>query len=228
VKSKKIISLSAFAFALYGGELFLASILSRDWVSNATALVSFADALKPIFPVIGHFDRIARYPEGLRVFLAITILLLPVKMLFIYKCFTASDRLNYRHFVVSPFSREKGLKPSNFVVDISPESGDKYKEDKYKKQRSLLSVVFSSFMIVLFSVFVLFVMMVGFGAEIPKGKAALLTSLGAKYNAIRFGGLGVWLVWACGQMTVCAAVATAGFCVIRDWVLFIFQKLRRD
>ncbi|MDR2189191.1 MAG: hypothetical protein LBE62_14295 [Azonexus sp.] len=214
---KKILSLTTFAFALYGSELFLALVLSQDWVSKATVLVSLADALKSIFPVIGNFDRIADYPEGLRVFLAITILLMPVKMLFLYKCFIAKESF-YKNFIISPFSRDKGVKTSDFVHsrDVS----------KYKEQRSLLSVAFVSFMIVLFAFGALFECSM-YGYEISEGKRTLV-SIEAKYKAIAYGGLGAWLAWSCIQMTVYSTVATAAICVIRDWILFIFQKPRRD
>jgi hypothetical protein len=64
---------------LYGVELILALVLSASWVKDAPCLLAFADVLRHFAPVIGNFDPIARHPEGVRVFLAITICLLPLK-----------------------------------------------------------------------------------------------------------------------------------------------------
>jgi hypothetical protein len=66
---------------LCGVELILALVLSASWVKDAPHLLMFADKIKRFAPVVGNFDQVARYPEGVRVFLAITICLLPLKIL---------------------------------------------------------------------------------------------------------------------------------------------------
>ena len=71
-------------FVLYGTELLLALLLSATWVKDASQLLAFAVQIERFAPVVGNFDQVARYPEGLRVFLAITICLLPLKVCLSY------------------------------------------------------------------------------------------------------------------------------------------------
>jgi hypothetical protein len=71
---------------LLGMELLLALFLSATWVKNVPRLLEFADLINRFAPVVGNFDQVARYPEGTRVFLAITICLLPLKVFLFGVC----------------------------------------------------------------------------------------------------------------------------------------------
>jgi hypothetical protein len=71
---------------LAGVELLLALCLSADWVKDVPRLLDFADLIGRFAPVVGNFDQIAHYPEGTRVFLAITICLLPLKTFLLGVC----------------------------------------------------------------------------------------------------------------------------------------------
>jgi hypothetical protein len=69
--------------ALFGVELLLAFALSATWVKDVPWLLAVAENIRTLAPVVGNFPS-ARYPEGTSVFLAITLCLLPLKVLFIY------------------------------------------------------------------------------------------------------------------------------------------------
>jgi hypothetical protein len=71
---------------LAGVELLLALCLSADWVKDVPRLLEFADLIGRLVPVVGNFDQIAHYPEGTRVFLAITVCLLPLKVFLFGVC----------------------------------------------------------------------------------------------------------------------------------------------
>jgi hypothetical protein len=75
-----------FIAILFGVELLLALCLSADWVKEVPQLLAFAEIIKRFTPVVGNFDRVALYPEGTRVFLAITICLLPLKVFLFGMC----------------------------------------------------------------------------------------------------------------------------------------------
>jgi hypothetical protein len=79
---KPIIHLAILA----GVELLLALFLSATWVKDVPRLLEFADLINRFAPVVGNFDQVARYPEGTRVFLAITICLLPLKVFLFGVC----------------------------------------------------------------------------------------------------------------------------------------------
>ncbi|MDR3323430.1 MAG: transposase [Zoogloeaceae bacterium] len=228
-KAKRVSALRwliVYAVLIYGGELLLAIQLSATWVKNVPQLLAFASVVEQFAPVVGHFDRIARYPEGTRVFLALTLALLPLKMLFGYKLLTSNDKFTYHNFVVSPLSRDKENRHTGvFIRDVESQFSMKRHP---AKQRSLISVAFASLFIVLFAIGIACYSVLMFGSEIPsKGiPAETIRSLKSAYRAIAIGGTSAWLAWCVWWWGVTSLVLTAALCVVRDWVVFIFSKLK--
>jgi hypothetical protein len=102
--------LFACFFVLYGAELLLALLLSAAWVKDAPQLLAFAARVKIFAPVVGYFDRVARYPEGLRVFLAISVCLLPLKACLSYFAINASSAIECE------YASDKPLKERTFAM----------------------------------------------------------------------------------------------------------------
>jgi hypothetical protein len=171
---------------LYGIELFLALLLNAAWVKEATPLIRFAAIVEWFAPTVGYFDRIARYPEGVRVTLAITLMLFPLKVWLAYRWF-ASGGNAYRQFVVSPLSREKDLTPRDFIRD----AGELSRQRDQVKQRSWFAIIFASIMIIAFAVGTVFLTL-RFGDRVAAGKSEMLPSLRAAYRHIAHGGLPLW------------------------------------
>jgi hypothetical protein len=204
------------AALLYGLELLLALLLSAAWVKNVPWLLAFAAGVEKVAPIVGQFDRIARYPEGLRVFLALTVLLLPLKVWLAYMWF-GSRKGVYGQFVVSPLSREKDLKPRDFVTDTSPEIS---RVRDVEQQRSWTAVVFVSVAILAMAAGVMFFFL-DFGYSVAEGKPEYLPSLNSAYRSIAYGGIPLWLAWNATRVSFCAIVLSAAVCVIRDWCIFL-------
>jgi uncharacterized membrane protein len=101
---KPIIHLAILA----GMELLLALSLSADWVKEAPRLLAFAEIIGRFAPVVGNFNQVALYPEGTRVFLAITICLLPLKIFLFCVCAyviegSRDEQLSVRNFLLIIF-----------------------------------------------------------------------------------------------------------------------------
>ena len=210
------------AICLYAFELFLAGIFNGSWVARVPLFQTFTRLMESVIPMIGHFDRIALHPEGLRVYLSLTWLLLPLKAFFIYQWLMADEMKNYRHFIISPRARQKNMSNYDFIRDAIPNR----KEDKPIKQRSLLATAFWSIMIVLFGFGFVYVLTF-YGTHIPLGKSSGLRSLDIKDNLMALGGMPAWVVWSCMQTSVIGGSAAVPICVIRDWVEFFKECLRR-
>ena len=211
------------AICLYAFKLFLAGIFNGSWVARVPLFQTFTRLMESVIPMIGHFDRIALHPEGLRVYLSLTWLLLPFKVFFIYQWLMADEMKNYRHFIISPRARQKGISNFDFVRDAIPNR----KEDKPIKQRSLLATAFWSIMIVLFGFGCVYGMTFVYGDHIPLGKSSGLRSIDIKDNLMALGGMPAWVVWSCMQTSVIGGSAAVPICVIRDWVEFFKEWLRR-
>jgi hypothetical protein len=208
---------------LYGIELLLALLLNAAWVGEVSPLVLFASAVERIAPVVGNFDRIARYPEGLRVMLAITIMLFPLKVWLAYRWFAGSGNA-YRQFVVSPLSRQKDLTPRDFIRD----AGEMFRERDASRQRSWFAIVFASIMILALALMTMFVIFVIFAHTVAAGEPETLPSLGEAKEAIAHGGFSLWWTWCVSYLTVCSLVVAAAVCVLRDWRVFLFPPEKRN
>jgi hypothetical protein len=206
------------AALLYGLELLLALLLSATWVKDVPWLLAFAAGVEKVAPIVGQFDRIARYPEGLRVFLALTVLLLPLKVWLAYMWF-GSRKGVYGQFVVSPLSREKDLKPRDFITDTSPEIS---RVRDVKKQRSWPAIILVSVAILAMAAGVM-VFFLYFGYSVAEGKPESLPSLKGAYSSIAYGGIPLWIAWNVIRVSFCAIFFTAAVCVVRDWCIFLLS-----
>jgi hypothetical protein len=92
-----------------GVELVLALALSASWVKDVPRLLAFADEVKYFAPVVGNFDQVVRHPEGVRVFFAITICLLPLKAFLFYM---------YIYVTYDPQEEAKNLMSSSVTLLI--------------------------------------------------------------------------------------------------------------
>jgi hypothetical protein len=82
-------------------------VLSASWVKDAPRLLAFADEVKRFAAVVSNFDQVVPHPEGVQVFFAITICLLPLKILLFYL---------YMHLTYDP--QEEAKTPLSFLMII--------------------------------------------------------------------------------------------------------------
>ena len=203
------------AICLYAFELFLAGIFNGSWVARVPLLQTFTRLMESAIPMIGFYDKVALHPEGLRVYLSMTWLLLPFKIFFWYKWLMGDEVRNYRHFIISPYARQKNISNLDFIQDAIPNR----KENKPIKQRSLFATAVWSIMILLFVCLALFASAM-LGPEAFDGVSTGLRSRDVIMGLIALGGVYAWVVWSVLCLSCVASVVAAGFCVIRDWYKF--------
>jgi hypothetical protein len=195
----------------YALELLLAIILSASWVKGVPWLLAFAASVEKVAPMVGHFDRIARYPEGLRVFLAITFFFMPVKAWIVYRWIGAN-------LVISPLAKLR-----NFTVDTALETSAVW---EIGKQRSWPVLIFWSIMTIAFGVGFMFYFLY-FGYRVAEGKPESLSSLRNAYIRMAHGGFSLWLTWCVLQVSVHAVVCAAAVRSVRDWCVFLLSLLTK-
>jgi hypothetical protein len=200
-------SFLVYLIPLYALELLLAILLSASWVKGAPWLLAFAASVEKVAPMVGYFDRIARYPEGLRVFLAVTFFFIPVKAWIVYRWFGA-------YLVVSPLAKLR-----NFTVDAALETSAEW---EIGKQRSWPVLIFWSIMTLAFAVGVM-IYILYFGDRVAEGKPEFLPSLRNAYSNIAYGGFSLWLAWCVLRVSVYAIVFAAAVRSIRDWCVFLLS-----
>src|SRR5437868_3334281 len=125
---KWFVGLLAFEF-LFALSVHGPVLTSHPWLNV------FVHAAERIAPVIGRFDSVAKDPEAVRTFLALTVMLLPLHVAFFFIWLNSSFTAIYRHLVISPRTKQSARDVGSFVTaplddEDTPQAG---------RERSLLS-----------------------------------------------------------------------------------------
>lgn len=167
-------------------------------------------------PVIHNFDRVAKNPEALSFYFAITLLLMVPKAIFFCIWLYSSKTAMYRHFVVSPLTSST---PKTFAEFIDEPRRDS--KEAPGRPRSLTSRMGWSLAIIVLGLAAAF-FAIQFGWEVQKGRQ------GPRFQElaeIANNGPRLWLHWSLMWTTFTSLLLGITFCVLRDYLTFAKTKL---
>jgi hypothetical protein len=206
--------------ALNVAELALAFAIPANAFEKMPWTGDFAAWLADYVHVINRFDSIAVSPDRTELYLALTVCLVPLKILFFFIWLNRDRLVNYLSMVVSPLTNARPT-VSDFVLSADSERRPEIqKRAAIGEPRPLLERVAWSLAILAFAALMVFDAGYLFGYEIPKGATNDLRSVQIKYRAIAEGGLSMWFWWAFVQLNVVSLVLAAAVCVLRDYAVW--------
>ena len=194
-------------FALVVFELWLIYSIPNYPLTDHATLRLLVDFINSFASVVSNFDRIVEFPEKLRLYFAISIVLVIPKTLFFYFWLNSNRLANYRHFVSSPLTAFKPKTPTDFAA-----SSDKVgtSEEKHSSMRDRIAwsigILFFSFLAVVY--------LLNYGFEVSRGLTTGLSS----YRSVVRGDWTLWLAWSVVRTMFCGLVFAAMACVIRDYL----------
>lgn len=196
-------------------ELWLAYSLPQTPLTDFPFLALLVNYVQGIAPVIGKIDyRIAAHPEAVRLFLTLTLLLMPLKVFFFFRWITGDQPGVYRYHVISPLTDQGPKSVFEFISDPSDAADT---GPRPQKQRSMLSRVIWSLMILAFTVGALVVAL--YFGDPNNGNPRTLERF------LPFGkeGLEMWWAWSVKRMFFSSLMLAVSVCVVFDYVAY-FQK----
>jgi hypothetical protein len=200
--------------ALLVFELWLLYSIPSQVLTTFPGLKAVILAMAQVAPVITNLAPLARAPEALSLYFAITLILIVPKSVFFYLWLNSSLRGNYRHLVISPLTARTPKRPTDFVLQPLKTGGE---DDEVA--RSMASRIGWSIGIALLSAGALFYLL-RFGFEVAGSSPH---SAPTKYLLLAQGGWRLWLGWSLTR-TMCYALIFAIFaCVMRDVFAFVVQ-----
>jgi hypothetical protein len=194
-------------------ELLLAYVLPESAFAEDSLAAGLVALTARFAAVVHNFDRVARHPEALSLYFAITFWLVIPKTVFWYWWLHSSERSNAKYFVISPLTRTRPASYKEFAaapfVDFS----------SAETSRSMVSRVFWSCAIVLFWLLA-FAVCVNFGWQGQSGPAARDIGFRFSVEQVAAGGIGAWLPWSLLMITFLAFLQAIVLTIVRDiWLL---------
>lgn len=203
--------------ALLLAELGLALTLPELGLTKETARTWPISSVAAFAPVILNFGSLPDADPSVPVYLAITLLLTPFKVLFWVLWLRSDFGMKLSVFVPSP-RRSPDKSVGDFVLDRR--SGPQ--EEPRAGAFSIKGFVYSIVLAVLFIAFAF--MYLNWGWELADGKTASLPSIGSSYRDIAQGGFSMWASWA-PRNVVGAFFLAVVVMIIREYVL-LFRRVR--
>lgn len=205
--------------AIAGFELVLAESIPDGLLTQFAWLAAAVEALATVFPSISNFDEIAAQPEVVRLYLAISTLLMVPKV-YLFVRWLDSDYLGtYRHLVISPLTRYAPRSGSEFLGGGSP-SERPIQRETGQPRSAFARFVGSLFIVTLLLALVAF-FLVKWGDEVIRSRGTL-RSIDAAFSGIATGGFRMWLEYE-PRAYVVALLAAIAVCILRDY----WRYLRR-
>jgi hypothetical protein len=196
-------------------EFFLAANMSSTVLTNHPYLVPLVDLAQTFAPVIGKIDAsIVKHPERVRLFIALTVFILPVKMLIVYRWLRRKPAGVYSAVVISPLTDTQVAKGIEWM-EIEEDSDT---SNLPRKPRSMRSRVIWSLLILAMaagSPYVLFDGLVGFGA----------TKIGGGLPLLDKGVVSMWFHWVVRGLVFSMVMVPVGVCIIQDYVTYFKQRI---
>lgn len=196
---------------LVAAELIVAMLLSRvDLPASVTGMAPIR-WLSAVAPVIANFDSLPNVSKAVPLYLAITVLLLPLKVLF-WSLWLRSGSLNLITFVPSPM-RAPSTSAADFVLD-----------KPVPTVRTGFS--FRGFVVSLFFMLICGLITMAYlnwGWDLAEGKSPGLPSIQSSYEHISQGGFALWLSWGYRVMVVAFLIACFLQTFLEFFTLFGFR-----
>ena len=202
--------------AILAFELWLATVDMPRGLVSAWPVKALVDAMARIASVVHNFDRVALQPEALSLFFAITTLLIVPKAAFFFIWLNSSRTAMYRHFVVSPLTLSSPRHPGEFITE--PLNDANVRQEKPRSAGSRFVV--SALIVLLLGSVTYALLQFGWDVKTPAGVAA-------GSPAVSRGGWTLWLIWSVKWGTLAAFFSAIVACVLRDYLLFIVQSVRK-
>lgn len=182
-----------FHYQWFIGLLALEALLSIIDLSNISIVNALSKSLSEIFPVVMHFDGEAKNFQIARNYIAVTILLLPGKILFGYLWLQHKRGEALRTVLVSPYSENRSLFAKViFLVGIC-------------------AITLGASWYVLW----------GFGDDSFGDYTRSLLSQRNKYALVLRNGLPMWLSWALMHMMILGFAWGAFVLTIKEWLGYL-------
>ncbi|MCW8963534.1 MAG: hypothetical protein OQL16_07020 [Gammaproteobacteria bacterium] len=203
---------------LLGGELVLAYLIPPNILSSAQSLSLFVEAMSIFAPIIDKIQPpYAPNPGPVKFYLAVTLLLFPVKV-WIFYVLLNSDRFGlYRHLVVSTETESSPDSPVDFVTEPLRQEKD---VPPSGKSRSWLSRILWAVIILVISMAILWSAMVGYPIKDPSNKAAMA------YNSLGAGGITMWLQWVIIHLLLPSLLVAVCINIVRDFLITVIRMFK--
>jgi hypothetical protein len=214
----------------------------RDVLTRFPLLRGFVGAMEWVCSFVAVKDntitflgRAARYPEPAQLLVSLMIAMLPLYLYCCYRWLGFDRKRNYRHFIISPYNREKVKGSTDFIKDgFSDEEQQRLgisTEAPPDEERSLVGIFIWSLLLFILP-YGASLAIFGFGQSERVGvgwgtllwmQKALLYNGGSNAVDTLLAVLGIQ-----AEALVCSVVTAAFFCCWRDWYFFIWEKLTGD
>ncbi len=196
-------------------ELGVATGTPWTVLSDHEVLRNFVRYVGRIAPTVENFAHLGPESETIQFYLAVTILLLPLKILFGY-LWLNSDASFRKTLVISPLTI---VRPhySEWALESKPDELDKLKD------RSMFNRVTLSFVSLVFCAGTYWYVFFSYGSELAEGKTATLRSVRFKYDMILDGGISMWAAWSVTAIAASLVLAIA-VCIVRDYLVFLRES----
>ncbi len=175
------------------------------------------DGVGYVAPIIGKIDnRTAAHPDAVRLFLAVTILLLLPKTIALYRWLSKGRNSSLgRQLIVSPLTDKHAERLGDYIAE--PMRGDR--ASVRQRQRSWLSRIFWSLMIFAFTAASAFALLHSRSPDSHDSDVHnYFLNLGRE-------GILIWYVWSLKQMTFLSLLLSVSAMVGRDYIFFINQLI---
>jgi hypothetical protein len=198
-------------------ELVAALWLAESALARHPLVVKLVRAIDGIAPAVGNFDSASHDVAAVRFFLALTLCLLPYKVLFWFLWLNSDRWANYRHFVVSPLTHDRPTTGDFVQAPVAAERTD-------APRRSMLNRVVWSLLTLGMSAMGWWLVF-DYGFEV-RDSIDTLRRIERRQQAIMAGGFAMWLNWSVFLLNFSAALLAVGICVLRDYFYFFRWLVR--
>lgn len=204
--------------ALFVLELLLAYQVPADLLSQSPMLARLVGLMEQLAPVIGKVSLYgSENAEVIRVYLALTLLLVPIKVWLFYLWLNSDRNGIYRYLVVTPLTITKPAGGDNFVTDPLRQARAREPETK---PRSVFSRVFWSTLILLITLGGWWVVLDSTSPNVSKSAAIDF------YRELAPAGFAMWFHWAFKKVTFLSFLLAVCICILRDYVILLGRWTR--
>lgn len=203
-------------------ELLLAYRIPPDLLSQSAMLAGLVNAVQGLAPVLGKVPQYSpENAEVIRLYMALTLLLVPFKVALFYLWLNSDRNGIYRFLVITPLTDTKPAGGDNFVTDPLRQER---KEPPKAKRRSVFSRLFWSTLILLLTVGSGLAILISTDPQSSNPKAVEF------YRDVAPAGLAMWFTWVIKNLSFWAFFLAVSASILKDYLILFgrgLAKLRR-
>ncbi|MDZ7750150.1 MAG: hypothetical protein U5S82_00475 [Gammaproteobacteria bacterium] len=199
-------------------ELLLAYQVPGDLLTQSPMLARLVGLVEQLAPVIGKVSVYgSENGEVIRVYLALTLLVVPVKVWLFYLWLNSDRNGIYRYLVITPLTTTKPAGGDNFVTDPLRQARAREPETK---PRSAFSRVFWSTLILLITSGIWWAILGSENTTSPQAKGLSF------YKDIASGEFGMWFSWVLKYLIFASFLFAVSICILRDYMILLGRWAR--